>query len=379
MKTSICGLCLAENTKVFGTSTTISELSNANSQVQTLEKDGSVSVRKVLGKYSRKVSDYVKVFVAGEELKSSSDHEFKTDKGWFSAGSLRKGMMLFSMALNSFVPIESVANIHEPLTVEGLALGNVEGYGVGKIGFVVAPSNGWCVKGLERIGLKKFQDWVTNQAEFKFVGLTGENAIKAYIQELETILSGKNVTGIIENEMGLIVKTDGSTFGIHKDINGNLANDISNNKIFEYKATYKDAEYPHSVNGLCMSYEGVAGALFDVGSTGKKNIVKIKMKGKRSGYGADFHEANIEAGFATRGDKNGLIDAPTGPNGEAYTWHHLDDFNPATGECTMQLVKRDFHGVMTGKNRKHTGSVKQWEFYNNKKYDKPITDLECDN
>ncbi len=42
----ICGLCLAENTKVFGTSTTISELSNANSQVQTLEKDGLVSLRR---------------------------------------------------------------------------------------------------------------------------------------------------------------------------------------------------------------------------------------------------------------------------------------------------------------------------------------------
>jgi len=58
----ICGLCLAQNTKVFGSNQTIAELNDANSQVQTLEKDGSISLRKVLGKYSRKVSDYVKVF-----------------------------------------------------------------------------------------------------------------------------------------------------------------------------------------------------------------------------------------------------------------------------------------------------------------------------
>lgn len=26
-----------------------------------------------------------------------------------------------------------------------------------------------------------------------------------------------------------------------------------------------------------------------------------------------------------------------------YTWHHMDDFNPITGECTMQLVKQGVH------------------------------------
>ena len=163
----ICGLCLAQNTKVFGSNQTIAELNDANSQVQTLEKDGSVSVRKVLGKYSRKVSDYVKVFVGGEELKSSSDHAFKTNKGWFSAGSLRKGMMLFSLALNSFVPVDSMAFINEPLQVEGLALGNVEGYGVSRLGILVAPTRPCFVKFTNNIYIE-IENVVTEAEANKF-------------------------------------------------------------------------------------------------------------------------------------------------------------------------------------------------------------------
>ena len=26
-----------------------------------------------------------------------------------------------------------------------------------------------------------------------------------------------------------------------------------------------------------------------------------------------------------------------------YTWHHMDDYDPITGECTMQLVLSDKH------------------------------------
>ena len=47
-----------------------------------------------------------------------------------------------------------------------------------------------------------------------------------------------------------------------------------------------------------------------------------------------------------------------------YTWHHMDDFNPKTGESTMQLVKRiDHEGSLP-----HTGSVKQMENYTGVKY-----------
>ena len=64
-----------------------------------------------------------------------------------------------------------------------------------------------------------------------------------------------------------------------------------------------------------------------------------------------------EAGF------NGTT-TPKGPDGENYTWHHLDDYDPVTGESTMQLVKTTDHiGSLP-----HTGSVKQYSNYNNTSY-----------
>ena len=64
-----------------------------------------------------------------------------------------------------------------------------------------------------------------------------------------------------------------------------------------------------------------------------------------------------EAGF------NGTT-TPKGPDGENYTWHHLDDYDPVTGESTMQLVRRtDHEGSLP-----HTGSVRQKENYTGIKY-----------
>jgi hypothetical protein len=71
------------------------------------------------------------------------------------------------------------------------------------------------------------------------------------------------------------------------------------------------------------------------------------MTGKRTGLDGDFAEANREAGFPGNNP----------PGDGVYVWHHLDDFNPLTGECTMQLVRADVHNIT------HTGSVKQYENY----------------
>ncbi len=38
---------------------------------------------------------------------------------------------------------------------------------------------------------------------------------------------------------------------------------------------------------------------------------------------------------------------------KGYTWHHLDDFDPVHGTCTMQLVETKFHI----KTNPHFGSV----------------------
>jgi hypothetical protein len=91
--------------------------------------------------------------------------------------------------------------------------------------------------------------------------------------------------------------------------------------------------------------------------TGQKNVVKIKMTGS---VPSDFRAANEAAGFSGLGSK-----APS-LNGKPYTWHHLDDFNPITGECTLQLVEIDVHFQVTG--MAHSGSASQYRTYNGSGY-----------
>lgn len=85
---------------------------------------------------------------------------------------------------------------------------------------------------------------------------------------------------------------------------------------------------------------------------GKETIVKIQMTVSR---GRDFTQAFNEANIPKNIRKSIK---------ENYTWHHLDDFNPETGECTMQLVLSDAH-VAT---YPHKGSVSQYEKYYNVEY-----------
>ncbi|WP_049973837.1 RHS repeat-associated core domain-containing protein, partial [Azospirillum sp. B4] len=73
----------------------------------------------------------------------------------------------------------------------------------------------------------------------------------------------------------------------------------------------------------------------------QKNIVKITMQGSR---GRDFTQADKLAGI-------------TESNREGYTWHHVDDFDPKTGETTMELVRTDAHESVYP----HKGSVSQFE------------------
>ena len=68
--------------------------------------------------------------------------------------------------------------------------------------------------------------------------------------------------------------------------------------------------------------------VFPVGP-GQKNIVRIEYTGSRA---RDFEAANRAAGFGK------TQKAP-----RDYTWHHLDDYDPATNTGTMQLVKRSAH------------------------------------
>ena len=63
----------------------------------------------------------------------------------------------------------------------------------------------------------------------------------------------------------------------------------------------------------------------------------------------DFNRSNLIAGLT--GNK-----AP-----KDYVWHHMDDFDPITGECTMQLIRGNVYTRIPG--MAHSGSVAQWKNY----------------
>jgi RHS repeat-associated protein len=81
----------------------------------------------------------------------------------------------------------------------------------------------------------------------------------------------------------------------------------------------------------------------------QQSIVSIPMQGTR---GRDFTQAFNESGIS-KSDADG------------YTWHHVDDFDPATGNTTMQLVQSDAHEATYT----HEGSVKQFSDKYGVKYD----------
>jgi hypothetical protein len=85
-------------------------------------------------------------------------------------------------------------------------------------------------------------------------------------------------------------------------------------------------------------------------------IVQIEMQGAR---GRDFTQAYKEAGFSPR--------QAAAAKEAGYTWHHVRDFDPATGKSTMQLVTRTGHEATFP----HAGSVEQYEKHFGVKYDTP--------
>ena len=104
---------------------------------------------------------------------------------------------------------------------------------------------------------------------------------------------------------------------------------------------------PASENGYAPDFEGTP-YLYQA-KQDESNIVKIKMTGS---YAGDAAAANAAANLKNT-PKN-------------FSWHHLDDFNPATGEATLQLVNRQVHQATTP----HTGDVKQYEVKNSTTYKK---------
>ncbi|MBY0349159.1 MAG: HNH endonuclease [Hydrotalea flava] len=179
------------------------------------------------------------------------------------------------------------------------------------------------------------------------------------LAELDNKLGGYNILETINESTSqrLIIRTDATAisktkvFTVEKNINGNYV-------VNEYKATYikgGEAGYPQlSINKTTPDFsQNISGQWLHPQTANK--TIKIKVSGQMNssnGIRGDVELANVEAN----------IDGITTPSG--YTWHHLDDFNPSTGECTMQLVKTDIHNMC----KPHTGAVRQWENYTGKIY-----------
>jgi RHS repeat-associated protein len=104
-------------------------------------------------------------------------------------------------------------------------------------------------------------------------------------------------------------------------------------------------------------YSGVDFSGSDALYQGGTNTVKIQMSGGRYG---DFKAANDIAGF-----KSSAGNATGKSHPDGYTWHHLDDYDPATNTSTMQLVKTDAHEASFP----HSGSVSQFEKEHGVKYE----------
>ncbi|ADB40288.1 DNA/RNA non-specific endonuclease [Spirosoma linguale] len=135
----ICGFCLAGQTPVFGSGQSLAEMA-ASQPVQTLERDGSVGWRKLLGKVADRVEGLVRIWVRGEAVSSAPEHDFLTQTGKRPARSLVSGMLVYSLLTGGWLPVDSVSYAATPTQVEGLVLGDVVGYGVGRWGLVVSDS-----------------------------------------------------------------------------------------------------------------------------------------------------------------------------------------------------------------------------------------------
>ncbi len=186
----------------------------------------------------------------------------------------------------------------------------------------------------------------------------GDDIPKSVIDDSNGLLanlSGRQISNVVEDAQGrLVVVTHPTGAGGSTTIVSTVEKTAAGGfKSFKYTQAYNNSSPPISANKLAPDFSSNPDGAWLFPVTGnQKNIVRIKLSGKRKGTDGDFHRANQEAGFPNT----------TAPQG--YTWHHLDDFDPATGESTMQLVKSSVHqGTIP-----HTGSVKQFENYNNTTY-----------
>ncbi len=204
-------------------------------------------------------------------------------------------------------------------------------------------------------GYQTLESWVAaNKATVSSPGISVSD-LNNLLKSLEDKLSGQTIIQMkLDGQGRFTVRCKGEKTSKVYSIVKNNTNEY---KVRYYQNGYNPAESSFGVeisdNLLAPDFAKGPNAqtwLYPV--TGEeKNIVRIKLTGKRlDGLETDFHKANIAAKIPY---------SRTGYAPDGYTWHHMDDFDPISGECTMQLVKQDVHGSTFP----HTGSPAQYTDY----------------
>ncbi|MGJ8659857.1 MAG: HNH endonuclease, partial [Cellulophaga fucicola] len=197
----------------------------------------------------------------------------------------------------------------------------------------------------------------------KYSNDIGEDATKL-LTNLKDNIGNKQILEVLEDgqkRLTVVTKGDGITndvISLQKNVNGRYTN-VTYNRAYNPTANM-EIDVALSKNKLTPDYTktqlGSISTKYlypkNLLPSGKLPVVKIKMSGKRKGTGGDFDLANQAIGMKAEWG----IEAPRG-----YVWHHMDDFNPNTGECTMQLVKSNAHTRVKG--MAHSGSVAQYKAY----------------
>ena len=199
--------------------------------------------------------------------------------------------------------------------------------------------------------------------------------IEALIQEIKSGKKGKSMEELLEDaertvddldELFEISQIDKAIeeLGITIKVPKNALNAVESAKKLELVTAKLKKAIPPKIfdpNKAALKKLGIklpaskAGLSVDFSNTdylykakiGEKSIVKIKLTGH------DDADVLLSSKLA------GLTNKP-----KNYTWHHLDDYNPLNGTCSMQLVETSIHI----KCNPHVGGVKVLEDFLSFKY-----------
>jgi hypothetical protein len=304
---------------------------------------------------------------AAKQLSLLTNKPFYASDGWVEL--TKTGNVHSEKAFKKFDNGNEVETLsHTPSTATGTEGVDFVRLGVNGAGNLVPSS---LITKLTQQGATKLKAWTSGKSLSFIDGagnvFTGANAESKIFQKLDDAIGNQNVLGTFEDTQGrLLVQCEGAN---RNTVYGVLTNKNGQQVVYKFEPTYKPSANPSipvplSANKLAPDFAGTQ-YLYPVTGT-QKSIVKIKMSGMRNSTAViqgDFELANIKAGFSGKTAPK-FID--TNGNEIPYTWHHLDDFDPVTGECTMQLVRSDAHTGVQGMT--HSGSVSQYKAYNGSGY-----------